>query len=408
MKTPAARPKKSSAAEVAPMPAAVPGLAETPAQTALRLRVRKELEPFGDPYWRALDDKRAYPEAYAKAFAKNRLLAALIPEEYGGLGLPLSDAALIVEEVNQMGGNAGTAHAQMYIMGTLLRHGSPEQKQKWLPQIASGKLRLQAFGVTEPKAGSDTTKIETQAVRKGGHYVVNGEKRWISRIQYSELMLLLARTSPPRPDDRTFGLSTFLVDLRKAKDAIDIRPIKVWMNNFTNALTIRDLKIPAENLVGEEGRGFRYIIDGWNAERILIAAECVGDGRWFVEHGAAYAKQRVVFGRPLGQNQGVQFPLARSHMMVEAADLMRRQASALFDAGTKCGAEANMAKLLASEASWQAGNACMDTYGGNGFAAEHDVERKMRETRLYQTAPINNNLVMSYIAQHVLGLPRSF
>lgn len=384
------------------------GLVDTTAQTALRERVRKELEPFGDPYWRELDLHRAYPEAYAKAFAKNRLLAALIPEEYGGLGLPLSDACLIVEEVNHMGGNAGTAHAQMYIMGTLLRHGSEEQKKKWLPQIASGDLRLQAFGVTEPKAGSDTTKIETQAVRQGDHYVVNGDKKWISRIQYSELMLLLARTSPPKENDRTFGLSTFLVDLRENRGEIDIKPIRVWMNNFTNALTIRNLKIPAENLVGEEGRGFRYIIDGWNAERILIAAECVGDGRWFVEHASEYAKNRVVFGRPISQNQGVQFPIARSHMMVEAADLMRRQASARFDAGQKCGAEANMAKLLASEASWQAGNACMDTYGGNGFAAEHDVERKMRETRLYQGAPINNNLVLSFIAQHVLGMPRSF
>ncbi len=277
-----------------------------------------------------------------------------------------------------------------------------------MPQIASGDLRLQAFGVTEPKAGSDTTKITTQAVREGDHYVVNGEKRWISRIQYSELMLLLARTSPPKENDRTFGLSTFLVDLRENKGEIDIQPIRVWMNNFTNALTIKNLKIPAENLVGEEGKGFRYIIDGWNAERILIAAECVGDGRWFVEHASEYAKNREVFGRPIGQNQGVQFPIARSHMMVEAADLMRRQASARFDAGQKCGAEANMAKLLASEASWQAGNACMDTYGGNGFAAEHDVERKMRETRLYQGAPINNNLVLSFIAQHVLGMPRSF
>ena len=394
-----------------PTPLASPtaaGLTDSPAQTALRERTRRALEPFGDPYWRELDLTRSYPEEYAKAFAKNRLLAALIPEEYGGLGLPLSDACLIVEEVNHMGGNAGTAHAQMYIMGTLLRHGSPEQKRRWLPQIAAGDLRLQAFGVTEPKAGSDTTRLATQAVRQGDHYVVNGEKRWISRIQYSELMLLLARTAPATEKDKTYGLSVFLVDLRESRDAIEVKPIRVMMNNFTNALTIRDLRIPAENLIGEENRGFRYILDGWNAERILIAAECVGDGRWFVEHAAEYAKARNVFGRPIGQNQGVQFPIARGHLMTEAADLMRRQASAKFDANEKCGAEANMAKLLASEASWLAGNACLDTYGGNGFASEFDVERKLRETRLYQGAPVNNNLVLSYIAQHVLGLPRSF
>lgn len=389
-------------------PPSTAGLTDSPAQTALRESVRAALAPFGDPYWRELDQRRAYPEEFARAFAENRYLAALIPEEYGGLGLPLTDSCLIVEEINHLGGNAGTAHAQMYIMGTLLRYGSPEQKRRWLPQIAAGDLRLQAFGVTEPEAGSDTTRLATAAVRQGDTYVVNGEKRWISRIQYSELMLLLARTAPATEKDRTYGLSVFLVDLRESRDAIEVKPIRVMMNNFTNALTIRDLRIPAENLIGEENRGFRYIIDGWNAERILIAAECVGDGRWFVEHAAEYAKTRHVFGRALGQNQGVQFPIARAHLMVEAADLMRRQSSAKFDAGEKCGAEANMAKLLASEASWLAGNTCLDTYGGNGFAAEFDVERKLRETRLYQGAPVNNNLVLSYLAQHVLGLPRSF
>jgi len=332
----------------------------------------------------------------------------LIPDEYGGLGLPLSDAAIVTEEINHAGGNAGTAHAQMYVMGALLRHGSPAQKRRWLPPIASGELRLQAFGVTEAVAGSDTTQIRTEAVRHGDVYVINGEKRWTSRLQNSDLMLLLARTPASPPGEKTRGLSLFLVDLREANGAVHAEPIRVMMNNHTNAVTIRDLRVPAENRIGEEGRGFRYLLDGLNTERILIAAECIGDGRWFIEHASDYSKERVVFDRPIGQNQGVQFPIARAHIAVESADLMRRQASARFDAGLSCGAEANMAKLLASEASWQAANACLDTFGGNGFAADYDVERKFRETRLYTVAPVANNLILCYVAEHVLGLPRSY
>ncbi len=384
------------------------GLADAPAQKVLRARVREACAAFGNAYWRELDRQRAYPEEFVRAFTQNRLLAALIPDEYGGLGLPLSDAAIVTEEINRAGGNAGTAHAQMYIMGALLRHGSPAQKQRWLPPIASGGLRLQAFGVTESAAGSDTTQIHTEAVRHGDVYVVNGEKRWTSRLQNSDLMLLLARTSASPPGEKTRGLSLFLVDLREAKGAVRAEPIRVMMNNHTNAVTIRDLRVPAENRIGEEGRGFRYLLDGLNTERILIAAECIGDGRWFIEHASDYSKERVVFDRPIGQNQGVQFPIARAHIAVESADLMRRQASARFDAGLSCGAEANMAKLLASEASWQAANACLDTFGGNGFAADYDVERKFRETRLYTVAPVANNLILCYVAEHVLGLPRSY
>ena len=384
------------------------GLSDTPEQAALRERVRTLCVDFGDAYWRELDRAGEYPDAFVRAFTESRLLAALIPQKYGGLGLPLSDACLIVEEINRAGGNAGTAHAQMYIMGTLLRHGSEAQKRRWLPELASGRLRLQAFGVTEPEAGSDTTKIRARAARRGDVYLVNGAKRWTSRLQHSDLMLLLARTSAPDAAHKKHGLSVLLVDLRTAGDAVRVERIAVMMNNETNEVTIRDLEVPAENLIGEEGRGFEYIIDGWNVERILIAAECVGDGRWFVERAARYSSERVVFDRPIGQNQGVQFPIARAHAAIEAADLMRRQAAAKFDADQPCGPEANLAKLLASEASWQAANACLDAYGGNGFAREYDVERKFRETRLYIGAPIANNLVLAYVAHNVLGMPRSY
>jgi len=380
-------------------------------QRALRAAVRALCESFPQEYWRALDAERAYPERFVATLTEAGYLAALIPAEYGGAGLGLADASLILEEVNRAGGNAAACHAQMYIMGTLLRHGNEDQKRRYLPSIAKGELRLQAFGVTEPTAGSDTTNIATTAVRKGDRYVVNGQKCWTSRMQHSDLMLLLARTSPPSADrkQKTFGLSTFLVDLRAAAPgSIDVRPIRTMMNHETNEVFIRDLEVPAENLIGEEGHGFRYILDGMNAERVLIAAECVGDGRFFIERAVKYARERVVFGRPIGQNQGVQFPIARAHAALDAADLMRREAAALFDAGQPCGAEANMAKLLASEASWQAANVAMDVHGGFGFAEEYDIERKFRETRLYITAPVANNLVLSYVAQHVLGLPRSF
>jgi acyl-CoA dehydrogenase len=387
------------------------GLDLTPDQRALRDHVRELCSSFGDAYWRELDAQRAYPDAFIRALTEAGYLAALIPEEYGGAGLGIAEACIILEEVNRSGGNAAACHAQMYIMGTVLRHGNEEQKRRYLPAIARGELRLQAFGVTEPNAGSDTTKISTTAERRGGKYVVNGQKVWTSRVQHSDLMLLLARTSPPSddPKQKTFGLSTLLVDLREAPPGtIDVRPIRTMMNHETNEVFIHDLEVPAENLVGEEGRGFRYILDGMNAERILIAAECVGDGNFFIERAVKYVGERVVFGRPIGQNQGVQFPIARAHAAVFAADLVRKQAAALFDAGRPCGAEANTAKLLASEASWQAANASMDAHGGYGFAEEYDIERKFRETRLYITAPVANNLILSYIGQHVLGMPRSF
>jgi acyl-CoA dehydrogenase len=387
------------------------GLEPTPDQRALRDAVRALCASFGDAYWRTVDAERAYPDAFIRALTEAGYLAALIPERYEGAGLGLAEACIILEEVNRSGGNAAACHAQMYIMGTVLRHGSDEQKQRWLPPIARGELRLQAFGVTEPNAGSDTTKIATTAVRHGDRYVVNGQKVWTSRVQHSDLMLLLARTSPPSDDPKakTFGLSTLLVDLRAAAPGtIEVRPIRTMMNHETNEVFLRDLEVPVANLIGEEGRGFRYILDGMNAERILIAAECVGDGTFFVERAARYASDRVVFGRPIGQNQGVQFPIARAHAALVAADLVRRQAAALFDADRPCGAEANTAKLVASEASWQAANAALDAHGGYGFAEEYDVERKFRETRLYITAPVANNLILSYIGQHVLGMPRSF
>ena len=377
---------------------------------SLREEVREVCAAFPGKYWRALDEKREYPEAFVRAMTTSGLLGALIPEEYGGMGLGLQAACVILEEVNRSGANAGPAHAQMYTMGTLLRHGSKAQREEYLPKIASGELRLQAFGVTEPEAGTDTTQLTTSAVRDGDEYVVNGRKIYISRVGHSELMILLARTTPiEEGEKRSRGLSVFLVDLREAAGkGLTVKRRRVMMNNETNELLFENLRTPAESLLGEEGEGFRYIMDGMNAERILIAAECVGDGRFFVERATERAKKREVFGRPIGQNQGVQFPIARSHVSVEAADLMTKKAAALFDAGEPCGAEANMAKLLAADASWEAANVTVQTFGGYGFDAEYDVERKFRETRLYQVAPISTNLILSYVAEHVLELPRSF
>jgi acyl-CoA dehydrogenase len=376
----------------------------------LREAVRALCATFPPEYWRELDEQRAYPEQFVRALTQAGWLSALIPEEYGGSGLGIAEASVILEEVNRCGGNSGACHAQMYIMGTLLRHGSPEQKQRYLPGIASGALRLQSFAVTEPSTGSDTTKLKTTAVRKGDRYVVNGQKVWTSRVQHSDLMLLLARTTPvPETKKKSDGLSVFLVDLRDSVGrGMTVRPIRNMPNHETNELFFDNLEVPGQNLIGEEGKGFRYILDGMNAERILIAAECVGDGRWFLEKATAYARERVVFDRPIGQNQGVQFPIARAYVNVEAANLMRFKAAELFDRGEPCGAQANMAKLLAADASWEAANACLQTHGGFGFAAEYDVERKFRETRLYQVAPISTNLILAYIAEHVLGLPRSY
>jgi acyl-CoA dehydrogenase len=382
--------------------------ADPPEILTLRHEVRALCMRFPDPYWRDLDRRREYPEAFVQALTDAGWLAALIPTRYGGLGYGVQEAAAILQEINQSGAYAGPAHAQIYVMGTLLRHGSDEQKARYLPSLADGTLRLQAFAVTEPGAGTDTTRIETTATRDGDDYVITGRKMFISRIQHSDLMVLLARTLP-RDDSRpTAGLSLFLIDLSRASDAIKLRPLRMMMNNETNEVTIDGLRVPADALIGGEGLGFRYILDGWNAERILIAAECVGDGRWFIERAAGYAKTREVFDRPIGANQGIQFPLATAWAQVEAADLMARRAAARFDAGLSCGAEANTAKLLASEASWVAANAAVDTLGGHGFNAERDVERKFRETRLYRVAPVSNNLVLSYLAQHVLGLPRSY
>jgi len=377
-------------------------------QQAIRGAVRDLCKRYPDAYWRDLDQRRAYPEAFIDELTKGGWLAALIPQEYGGAGLGLLEASIILEEINHSGGNAAACHAQMYIMGALLRHGSAEQKQRFLPGIADGSLRLQAFGVTEPNAGSDTTRIQTMAVRRGDQYVVNGQKIFTSRVQHSDLMLLLARTTPIEAvTERTQGLSLFLVDLRAAGVSIEVRPLATMLNHETNEVFFTNLEVPADQLIGQEGQGFRYILDGMNAERILIAAECIGDGRWFIERATNYARQREVFGRPIGQNQGVQYPIAQAYGAIEAADLMRYKAAWLFDQGEKCGAEANLAKLLAADASWQAANVCLDTHGGYGFAVEYDVERKFRETRLYRVAPVSNNLVLNYISQHVLGLPRS-
>ncbi len=378
---------------------------------AIRAAVRELCAGYPDAYWRDMDRHRAYPTDFVRALTDAGWLAALIPSEYGGAGLGIAEAALILEEINRGGGNAAAAHAQMYIMGTVLRHGSAEQKQRYLPQVARGELRFQAFGVTEPDAGSETTRLKTTAIRRGVSYIINGQKVWTSRAEHSDLLLLLARTTPYEElTDKTRGLSVFLVDLHRAVQAgqIEIRPIETMLNHHTTELFIQDLEIPADNLIGEAGMGFRYIIDSWNAERILIASESLGDGRWFVDRAARYASERVVFGRPIGANQGVQFPIAQAHARLEAADLLRAKAAWLFDTGQRCGAEANMAKLLASQAAWDAANACLDTHGGYGFAVDFDVERKFRETRLYSIAPINNNLVLAYVGQHVLGMPRSY
>jgi alkylation response protein AidB-like acyl-CoA dehydrogenase len=376
----------------------------------IRAAVRELCERFPGEYWRALEPDR-YPEEFVRALTENGWLAALVPEEYGGAGLSITAASVILEEINAAGCNSGACHAQMYTMGTILRHGSETQKQAYLPKIASGELRLQAFGVTEPTAGSDTTRIQTTATRTDGGYVVSGQKIWTSRAQHSDLMLLLARTTPiEQVEKKTEGLSTFIVDMKQALAAgtMTIRPIKTLMNHATTEIFLDGVELPADALVGEEGKGFRYILDGMNAERVLIAAECIGDGRWFVEKAAAYASERVVFGRPIGANQGIQFPIAQAHAQLQAADLMRYKAAWLFEQGLPCGAEANMAKYLASEASWAAANACLDTHGGFGFAEEYDVERKFRENRLYRVAPISNNLVLTYVGQHVLGMPRSY
>lgn len=376
----------------------------------LRAAISEICAQFPSSYWRDLDQRRVYPEAFVQALTASGYLGALIPREYGGLGMSLSEASVIVEEINHSGGNAGPYHAQMYTMGTLLRHGSDAQKRRYLPGIASGKLRLQAFGVTEPDAGSDTTSITTTATRQGDRYSITGRKVYISRVQHSDLLLLLARTTPrDQVKRRSDGLSVFLVDLREAiGSGLTVTPINVMLNNETNELRFDGVEVPAENLIGKEGEGFRYILDGMNAERILIAAECIGDGRWFVEQATRRANERVVFGRPIGQNQGVQFPIAMAHAHVSAADLMRFHAAALFDAHEACGAEANMAKLLASDASWEAANVAMQTFGGYGMTVDYDIERKFRETRLYQVAPISTNLILAYLAEHALGMPRSY
>jgi acyl-CoA dehydrogenase len=377
----------------------------------LRIAVRELCSQYPGEYWRNLEERQAYPEEFVDALTNAGWLAALIPTEFGGSGLGLGEASVILEEVNRSGGNAAVCHAQMYVMGTLLRHGSEDQKRRYLPAIASGRLRLQAFGVTEPNSGSETTRIETSAVRIGDAYRINGEKVFISRAEHSDLLLLLARTTPyEQLTNKSEGLSIFLVALREAVSAgtIEIKPLRMMFNHHTTQLFIRDLVVPTENVVGEEGMGFRYLLDGLNAERILIAAESIGDGRWFTNRAVDYARGRVIFGRPIGANQGVQFPIALAHAHIEAADLMRWRAAELFDRGLACGAEANMAKLLAADAAWESANACLDTHGGYGFATEYDVERKFRETRLYKVAPINNNLVLAYLGQHVLGLPRSY
>jgi hypothetical protein len=375
----------------------------------IREAVRALCADFPGDYWRKLDRERAYPEKFVAALTKAGFLAALIPEEYGGSGLTMSAAIAIMEEIQAAGCNGAACHAQMYTMGTLLRHGSAAQKARWLPGIAKGELRLQAFGVTEPTSGTDTLGLRTTATREGNDaYVVNGQKIWTSRAEHSDLMLLLARTTPrEQAKKRTEGLSVFLVDMRTVK-GLTIRPIRTMMNHATTEVFFDNMRVPAENLIGEEGKGFRYILSGMNAERILIAAECIGDAKWFIEKAAAYAKARVVFGRPIGQNQGVQFPIARAYMGMRAAELIVREAAALYEAGKDCGAEANMAKQLAAEASWAAADMCVQTHGGFGFAEEFDIERKFRETRLYTVAPISTNLVLSFIAEHVLGLPRSY
>jgi acyl-CoA dehydrogenase len=391
-------------------PAPSPATSPSQAHQDLRDAIRALCARFPDEYFRKVDAARGYPTEFVDALTQAGWLAALIPQDYGGAGLGLAEASVIMEEINRCGGNAGACHGQMYNMGTLLRHGSAQQKARWLPPIARGELRLQSMGVTEPTTGTDTTKIKTTAVKRGDRWVVNGQKVWISRVQHSDLMILLARTTPLAEVQRkSEGLSIFLVDLREAiGQGLTVRPIPNMVNHETNELFFENLEIPDEHLIGQAGQGFRYILDGLNAERTLIAAECIGDGRWFIDRVTAYVKQREVFGRPIGQNQGVQFPIAEAHIEVEAADLMRWEACRLFDAQQPCGAQANMAKYLAAKASWEAANAAIQFHGGFGFACEYDVERKFRETRLYQVAPISTNLILSYVAEHVLGLPRSF
>ncbi|MEO3388392.1 acyl-CoA dehydrogenase family protein [Mesorhizobium sp. CAU 1741] len=376
----------------------------------IREAVRALCAEFPAEYHRKIDEARGYPEAFVDALTKAGWMAALIPEDYGGSGLGLTEASVIMEEINRAGGNSGACHGQMYNMNTLVRHGSEEQRQRYLPRIATGELRLQSMGVTEPTTGTDTTKIKTTAVRKGDRYVINGQKVWISRVQHSDLMILLARTTPlDQVKKRSEGMSIFIVDLKEAiGKGLDVKPILNMVNHETNELFFDNLEIPAENLIGEEGQGFKYILTGLNAERTLIAAECIGDGYWFIDKVTAYTKERVVFGRPIGQNQGVQFPIAESFIEIEAANLMRYEACRRFDANEPCGTQANMAKYLAAKASWEAANACLQFHGGFGFACEYDIERKFRETRLYQVAPISTNLILSYVAEHVLDLPRSF
>jgi acyl-CoA dehydrogenase len=384
---------------------------QTEEQQAIRAAIADLCKDFDGAYWRETDANRRYPSEFVNALTEAGWLAALIPPEYGGAGLGITEAAIILEEINHSGGMAAVAHAQMYVMGTLLRHGTEDQKQRYLPRIASGALRLQAFGVTEPDAGSETTKIKTFARKDGDRYVINGQKVFISRAQYSDVMLLLARTTPYEDlEDKTRGLSVFLVDLAEAQASkqVEIMPLDMMFNHHTTQIFINDLVVPAENLVGKEGEGFRHIIDGWNAERILVASQSVGDGNWFVEKASAYAKEREVFGRPIGANQGVQFPIAQAYARVKAAALIRDKAAWLFDQNLRCGEEANMAKMLCSQAAWDAANACMDTFGGYGYAREFDVERKFRETRLYMTAPISNNMVLNFLGQNVLGMPRSY
>jgi alkylation response protein AidB-like acyl-CoA dehydrogenase len=376
----------------------------------IREEVTKLCQQYPGDYWRQKDKDRAYPSEFVQALGEAGYLAALIPEEFGGAGLPLSGAAAILEEIQRQGCNGGACHAQMYIMGTLLRHGSDAQKAHYLPQIATGKLRLQAFGVTEPTSGTDTLSLKTTARRAGNDYIVNGQKIWTSRAEHSDLMLLLARTTPrDQVASKTDGLSVFLVDMNAAKDnGLTIRPIETMMNHSTTEVFFEDMRVPAANLIGEEGKGFRYILSGMNAERLLIAAECIGDAKWFIEKASSYAKERVLFNRPIGQNQGVQFPIARAYAQMRAAELLVHEGVRKYEAGENCGEEANMAKMLAAEASWAAGEACIQTHGGFGFAAEYDIERKFRETRLYQVAPISTNMILSYVAEHVLGLPRSY
>nr|WP_319249039.1 acyl-CoA dehydrogenase family protein [uncultured Celeribacter sp.] len=376
----------------------------------IRDAVRALCAEFPDEYHRKIDEERAYPEKFVSALTEAGWMAALIPEEYGGSGLGLTEASIIMEEINRSGGNSGACHGQMYNMNTLIHHGSEEQRRKYLPKIASGELRLQSMGVTEPTTGTDTTQLKTTAVKKGDRYVINGQKVWISRVQHSDLMILLARTTPlSEVKKKSEGLSIFLVDIKEAMaSGMTVRPIANMVNHETNELFFDNLEIPEENLIGEEGKGFKYILTGLNAERTLIAAECIGDGYWFTDRVVNYVKERTVFGRPIGQNQGVQFPIAEAFIEIEAANLMRHKACTLFDAGQPCGAEANMAKYLAAKASWEAANACLQFHGGFGFACEYDIERKFRETRLYQVAPISTNLILSYVAEHLLGLPRSF